>query len=91
MNPPHLTLRDVLNAYKSGDLSLRDAEEEIQGLQIEELGDIARIDTGRTVRCGIPEVVLGGRKKPRPPDRDYSYPGQEDREMYCNTSTGGCR
>ncbi|GAB7016496.1 nickel pincer cofactor biosynthesis protein LarB [Methanogenium cariaci] len=56
---PHLTLRDVLNAYKSGDLSLRDAEEEIQGLQIEELGDIARIDTGRTVRCGIPEVVLG--------------------------------
>lgn len=59
MNPPHLTLRDVLNAYKSGDLSLRDAEEEIQGLQIEELGDIARIDTGRTVRCGIPEVVLG--------------------------------
>ena len=56
---PHPTLRDVLNAYKSGDISLSDAEEEIQGLQIEELGEIARIDTGRTVRCGMPEVVLG--------------------------------
>ena len=56
---PHPTLRDVLNAYKSGELSLGDAEEEILGLQIEELGEIARIDTGRTVRCGIPEVVLG--------------------------------
>ncbi|WFN35505.1 nickel pincer cofactor biosynthesis protein LarB [Methanogenium sp. S4BF] len=56
---PHPTLRDVLNAYKSGDISLSDCEEEIQGFQIEALGEIARIDTGRTVRCGMPEVVLG--------------------------------
>ncbi|WAI01610.1 nickel pincer cofactor biosynthesis protein LarB [Methanogenium organophilum] len=63
---PHLVLRDVLNAYKSGDISLKSAEEKIQGLQIEELGEIARIDTGRGVRCGMPEVVLGEGK-----DRDH--------------------
>jgi len=56
---PHQTLRDILNAYKSGDLSLARAEEEIQGQQIEALGEIARIDTGRSIRCGMPEVVLG--------------------------------
>jgi NCAIR mutase (PurE)-related protein len=53
------TLRDVLNAYKSGDISFSDAEQEIQGFQIEALGEIAQIDTGRMVRCGMPEVVLG--------------------------------
>ena len=61
---PYPTLRDLLNAYKSGDISFSEAEQEIHGFQIEALGEIARIDTGRMMRCGMPEVVLGEGKDP---------------------------
>ena len=36
----------------------------IHGLEIEEIGEIAHIDTGRTIRCGMPEVVLSEGKDP---------------------------
>jgi NCAIR mutase (PurE)-related protein len=52
------TLQDVLSRYKEGTLSLDAASDEIEGLRIERVGDIACIDLGRSVRCGMPEVVL---------------------------------
>jgi NCAIR mutase (PurE)-related protein len=55
---PNPTLQDVLSRYKSGELSLERAAEEIEGLRLERLGDFACIDLGRAVRCGMPEVVL---------------------------------
>ena len=61
---PHATLSDILKSLQSGEISLRDAEMAIHGLEIEEIGDIAHFDTGRTIRCGMPEVVLSEGKDP---------------------------
>ncbi|TAJ44244.1 nickel pincer cofactor biosynthesis protein LarB [Methanofollis fontis] len=52
------SLKEVLAAYAAGRISLEDATETIAGLRVERVGELARIDLGREVRCGIPEVVL---------------------------------
>ncbi len=59
---PHLA--DVLARYRDGTLSLDDAAEAIEGLRIERVGEFACLDLGRSVRCGMPEVVLGEGKDP---------------------------
>jgi pyridinium-3,5-biscarboxylic acid mononucleotide synthase len=61
---PNPTLQDVLSRYKSGDISLERAAEEIEGLRLDYIGDFACIDLGRAVRCGMPEVVLAEGKDP---------------------------
>jgi len=57
-------LRDVLVRYRSGEISLEEAEREIEGLRIEAVGDLACLDMGRSMRCGIPEVILAEGKDP---------------------------
>ena len=61
---PNHTLQDVLSRYKSGDISLESAAEEIEGLRLDHIGDFACIDLGRSIRCGMPEVVLAEGKDP---------------------------
>ena len=61
---PNPTLQDVLSRYKSGDISLERASEEIEGLRFDHIGDFACIDLGRSMRCGMPEVVLAEGKDP---------------------------
>lgn len=61
---PHANLRDVLNQYCENKISQDEAIREIEGLRIEMVEGIARIDTGRSVRCGMPEVVLAEGKEP---------------------------
>jgi NCAIR mutase (PurE)-related protein len=58
------TLREVLRSYRDGEITIAEAEMRIHGLEIERVGDIARLDTGRTTRCGMPEVVLAEGKEP---------------------------
>jgi NCAIR mutase (PurE)-related protein len=48
-----------LNDLQQGRLSIDEAARQIDGLRVESIGEMARLDIGRTVRCGIPEVVLG--------------------------------
>jgi hypothetical protein len=62
--PVNKTLQDLLDQYKRGDLSSEAAAEAIDGLRLEQVGDFARIDLGRNVRCGMPEVVLAEGKDP---------------------------
>ena len=57
-------LRTVLEKLKLGEISLDAAAKEIEGLRIDAVGDFARIDLGRTVRCGTPEVILAEGKTP---------------------------
>ncbi|MDD1673272.1 MAG: nickel pincer cofactor biosynthesis protein LarB, partial [Methanomicrobiales archaeon] len=59
----HATIRDLLEAVKSGDLPVEEAEELITGLRLEQVGGIARLDIGRMARCGIPEVILAEGKE----------------------------
>jgi hypothetical protein len=62
--PSNPTLQEVLERYKGGEISLDSAAQEIEGLRLEHVGDIACLDLGRGVRCGMPEVILGEGKNP---------------------------
>ena len=57
-------IREVLKNLNEGTISLEEAVKEIEGLRIDTVGEIARLDTGRSVRCGIPEVILAEGKEP---------------------------
>jgi len=61
---PNATIRDILRMYCSGEISEDEATAAIEGLRIEMIDGMARIDTGRSVRCGMPEVVLAEGKEP---------------------------
>ncbi len=61
---PNATIRKILRMYCSGEISEDEAAASIEGLRIDMIDDMARIDTGRSVRCGMPEVVLAEGKEP---------------------------
>ena len=56
--PANSRLRDLLERYRAGEVTLDAAAQEIEGLRIEAVGELAQIDLGRQVRCGLPEAVL---------------------------------
>ncbi|MDD1706950.1 MAG: nickel pincer cofactor biosynthesis protein LarB [Methanoregulaceae archaeon] len=56
-------LHEVLERFRNGTITLEEAEKEINGLRIEAVGDIANLDLGRNIRCGVPEVVLADGKE----------------------------
>ena len=57
-------LREVLEKLTRGEISLDEAEKALKMLAIEEVGDLARLDVGREIRHGIPEVVVAEGKTP---------------------------
>jgi NCAIR mutase (PurE)-related protein len=59
----HASLAEILRLYREGTIPLKEAEERIEGLRIEKIGSFARLDLGRSVRCGMPEVVLAEGKE----------------------------
>jgi NCAIR mutase (PurE)-related protein len=57
-------MRDVLRRLIAGELTEDEALAELRTLQLEELDGRARLDLGRFLRRGIPEVVLATGKSP---------------------------
>lgn len=57
-------MREVLRRLIAGELSEAEALAELRSIQLEELGGRARLDLGRFMRRGIPEVVLAPGKSP---------------------------
>lgn len=57
-------MKDVLRRLVAGELNLEEAEAELRRVQLTELAGDARLDVGRVVRRGLPEVVLGSGKTP---------------------------
>ena len=58
-------MRDVLRRLVAGEMSEEDALAELRRMQLDELGGRARLDLGRYLRRGIPEVVLASGKSPQ--------------------------
>lgn len=56
-----MDLRDILEQYKNGDLSQKDALTKLSGKGVEEMG-FAAIDTDRLRRTGMPEVIYAAGK-----------------------------
>ena len=56
------TLRRLLAGVRSGKTGLDDAIAKLKGAPFERLGDVATLDTHRTLRVGMPEVVLAESK-----------------------------
>ncbi len=57
-------LREVLEKLARGEISLDEAEKALKVLAVEEVADLARLDVGREIRHGIPEVVIAEGKTP---------------------------
>jgi len=57
-------VRDVLRRLVAGELGEDEALAELRRLQLEELDGRARLDLGRYLRRGVPEVVLATGKSP---------------------------
>lgn len=61
---PYPTIREILRAVRDGKISMDEAERSLNTLAIEAVTDLARLDVGRGVRCGLPEIVLAEGKEP---------------------------
>jgi len=57
-------VEEILSLWKEGRIPLEEAVNEIAGLRIEAVADLANLDVGRVARCGIPEVILAEGKSP---------------------------
>jgi NCAIR mutase (PurE)-related protein len=57
-------VRNILRRLIAGELTEDEAIAELRGVQLEELSGKARLDLGRFMRRGIPEVVLAPGKAP---------------------------
>jgi len=57
-------VRSILRALVAGAIGEEEALEQLRRLQLEELGGRARLDLGRYLRRGVPEVVLASGKSP---------------------------
>jgi pyridinium-3,5-biscarboxylic acid mononucleotide synthase len=55
-------LRRLLSGVKAGDTTLDEAIQKLRGAPYERLGDMATLDVHRTLRVGMPEVVLAEAK-----------------------------
>src|SRR5207247_2279342 len=62
---PARFVRDILRRLVAGELSEDDALAELRRLQLDEFGGRARLDLGRYLRRGVPEVVLASGKPAR--------------------------
>ncbi|EKF86768.1 nickel pincer cofactor biosynthesis protein LarB [Methanobacterium formicicum] len=51
-------MKKILQELINGNITMEEAEKKLKTMQIEELGDFAKIDTGRDLRTGFPEAIL---------------------------------
>jgi len=58
-------LREVLESLLEGLLTVEEAEKQLKLLSILEVEDFARVDVGRELRRGVPEIVLAEGKPPK--------------------------
>ncbi|VVB71641.1 N5-carboxyaminoimidazole ribonucleotide mutase [uncultured archaeon] len=52
------SLRDLLECFGRGEISLEEAIRRIRGVSVRSVGDVAKLDVCRARRIGIPEAIL---------------------------------
>jgi NCAIR mutase (PurE)-related protein len=57
-------LIDLLEKVRQGAIDVDDALKQLRSLPYEQVGDFARVDHHRSLRCGFPEVIFGSGKSP---------------------------
>ena len=57
-----MELQEILNSLKKNKISVADAEKLLSLHSIEKIENMAKIDTGRKNRKGIPEVIFAEKK-----------------------------
>ena len=58
------TLRKLLDSIQRGTIDIEEALSQLRSLPYEQVGDFARVDHHRNLRCGFPEVIFGSGKSP---------------------------
>ena len=53
-----MTIDEILKKVSTGELTPAAAKKQIQLNSISEVQDIAKLDTGRAHRKGVPEIIL---------------------------------
>lgn len=56
-------MKEILQKLIEEKISLQEAEKQLKAMQIEEIGDFAKLDTGRDMRTGIPEAIFAEGKE----------------------------
>lgn len=51
-------MKKILHELINGNISMEEAEKRLKTMQIDELGDFAKIDSARDVRTGFPEAIF---------------------------------
>jgi pyridinium-3,5-biscarboxylic acid mononucleotide synthase len=57
-------LKSLLENVQNGSVPIDEALQKLRSLPYEEVGNFARVDNHRALRCGFPEVVFGQSKTP---------------------------
>ena len=58
-----MNISDILDSVKNGKISVNEAKKLLSLYSIEEIENFAKIDLGRQIRKGIPEVIFAERKE----------------------------
>ena len=58
-----MNVSDILDSVKNGKISVNEAKKQLSLYSIEEIENFAKIDLGREVRKGVPEVIFAARNK----------------------------
>ncbi|MGQ9781753.1 MAG: nickel pincer cofactor biosynthesis protein LarB [Nitrososphaeria archaeon] len=59
------TIKEILERTANGKISVAEAERLLRVLAVEEIGELAKIDAGRELRKGVPEIVFAEGKEPK--------------------------
>lgn len=59
-----LEVEDVLRKLLSGELTLEQAKRRLAAINVKRIADLARLDTRRALRVGVPEAILAEGKSP---------------------------
>lgn len=56
-------MKEILQKLTEGKISILEAEKQLKIMQIQEINDFAKLDTGREARTGIPEAIFAEGKE----------------------------